>query len=148
MFGSSDATSNMPRIVWNDAYSVGVAELDGHHRYLAELINRLAEYRQAPSDQGAVDEILAALQDYATYHFEAEERLLARCGFPHQESHQLEHRQFCEAMAELRYGATLGIVAIDRLFVFLTRWWKHHILKEDHKYKPFVETIKEPLGTP
>lgn len=129
----------MPKIVWNKSFSVGVAELDAHHQHLADLINRLGEYRRAPNDAGVVDEILAALIDYAAYHFKAEETLLARRGFPELAAHQAEHRQFAEAMTELRYGTSRGIVALDRLYVFLSRWWQHHILQEDGKYKPFVE---------
>lgn len=131
----------MPRIVWNESFSVGVPELDAHHRHLADLINQLAEYRRKPNALAAVDEILAALIDYAAYHFEAEEDLLAKCNFPHQERHLAEHRQFCDAVTELRFGASRGIVVIDRLFVFLARWWRHHILLEDRKYIPYVSAL-------
>lgn len=49
----------MPKIVWNESYSVGVAELDTHHRQLADLINRLTEYRQIPCNLAFVDDTLA-----------------------------------------------------------------------------------------
>lgn len=133
----------MPKTVWNESFSVGVAELDAHHRHLADLINRLAEYRRSPSNTAVVDEILGALVAYAADHFQAEEALMAQCHFPDLAAHQAEHRQFSAAINELRYGARLGIVALDRLYAFLSGWWQHHIREEDMKYKPFLAAIEE-----
>ena len=128
----------MRKIIWDPSFSVGVDELDGHHQHLGVLINRLAEHIRSPGDGGAVGDILIELADYAIYHFRHEELMMARHGFPQLASHRAEHLQFCEMVAELSYGATLGIVDLSQLFAFLTRWWACHILQEDMKYKPFL----------
>lgn len=129
----------MRKIFWDESFSVGDAELDGHHQQLAKLINRLADHLESPSNAAAVGDILIELADYASYHFKREEELMARCGFPHVKAHRGEHLHFYEAMMEISYGATLGIVNIEQLFTYLNDWWTHHIMREDKKYKPFLE---------
>lgn len=127
----------MPKITWHPSYSVGVEELDEHHQHLAHLINQLPGcFADADHSEKLVD-ILTALVSYAKYHFEYEERFMAEHDYPLLEPHRAEHVQFCEVIAETCYGASLGVIGAQDLYSYLTRWWKHHILHEDMKYKPY-----------
>lgn len=130
-------TKTMPKIVWHDEYSVGVNILDEHHRHLAWLINRLSECSGDPGHSEQVGDVIGELVQYAMYHFEHEEMLMTRHGFPRLDKHRGEHTQFCEVITETSFGATLGIIEISQLVEYLTRWWKNHILYEDMQYKPF-----------
>ena len=129
----------MKKIIWTPAYSVGISSLDEHHKHLAALINELADCLSSPANSEEVTTIVSALVGYANYHFEQEETLLAKHGFPEFEHHRGEHNQFCEVIAETGYGATLGIVNLPDLYNYLAKWWQTHILKEDMSYKPFFE---------
>jgi len=126
------------KIVWNDSFSVGEPQLDKHHQELARLINELYDCISEPGDYQGVVNMLAALRYYAGYHFEHEERVMAEHGFPGLEAHQDEHRRFGAVIDEIRRGAAQGMVRPDRLCVYLTRWWTHHVLEHDMAYKPFV----------
>jgi hemerythrin len=127
-----------PKIVWTDSLSVGAPLLDRHHQELARLINELADHLSAPADSKELLNILTALDYYAGYHFEHEERVMAEHGFPGLEAHRNQHRRFSAVIAEIRRGITRGIVRPDRLYVYLTRWWNHHVLNHDMEYKPFI----------
>lgn len=130
-------------ICWTQDYSVGVDVLDRHHQKLASLINQLAERVDDNIKSEKMVDILTALVNYAEYHFRHEEDLMAAAEYDDLESHRLEHRHFCEIIAETCYGATLGIIGVKELFNYLTRWWKNHILLEDMKYKPYLSATAE-----
>lgn len=127
----------MPKILWQDTFSVGIPTLDQHHQHLATLINRLSEFGSGEGNSEPVDEILSALVQYAMYHFEHEEKLMASLDYPRLDKHRLEHTQFFEVITETSYGATLGIIDISHLSDYLVRWWKNHILHEDMQLKPY-----------
>lgn len=126
------------KIVWNDSFSVGEPVLDKHHQELARLINELSDCSWEPGDHCGLQNILAALHYYTGYHFEREEKIMAEHGFPGLEAHQNEHRRFAAVIDQIRHGITQGTVRPNQLFVYLTRWWAHHVLTHDMEYKPFV----------
>ena len=125
------------KLLWNDSFSVGVSELDSHHQHLARLINKLAEYPHAEDCRELLSEAISGLVQYASYHFKVEESLMAEHGFPHEEKHRGEHTKFCEIIAEISFGATLGIIKVSELVEDLNLWWTNHILREDMRLKPF-----------
>lgn len=128
----------MNKIVWDDALSVGVAELDGHHRRLAELINSLVDHGEDLSDKHLINNTISTLTAYAFYHFGREEQLMARSAYPQLESHLAEHERFCETMKEISRNAHMGLTDLKRLTDFLVAWWSHHIREVDVQYKPFL----------
>lgn len=128
-------------ISWNESFSVGDATLDKHHQHLAHLINQLGAHPQDDSRSEQLVDILSALVKYAEYHFRHEEERMAEIGFEDLASHRQEHIDFCEVVAEICFGATLGVISVKELFSYLTRWWRNHILLEDMKYKPYLSDL-------
>ena len=128
----------MNRLCWNDSFSVGVSELDEHHRRLAELINKLADEVDATPESEAVVDILSALSDYANYHFAREEKLLEQHQYPALGEQIDEHSHFCEIVADACYDATCGDLNLHSLLDYLRHWWVDHILRNDFRYKSFL----------
>lgn len=137
-----------PLIIWSDRYSVGVALLDQHHRHLAQLINRLAECAAERALSESVGDVLDALVRYAEYHFRHEEALMEAAGYPALAEHRGEHLAFCEMISETCYTAMHGIIGIDELLDYLTRWWQEHILLEDMRYRPLLGSLDHPALAP
>lgn len=133
-------TDQSRQIFWNESFSVGDRTLDQHHQHLAHLINQLGGLDADDLGSEQMVDILSGLVKYAEYHFEHEEKLMAAVEYHELESHQQEHLHFCEVVAEICFGATLGIISARELFSYLTRWWRNHILLEDMKYKPHLES--------
>jgi hemerythrin-like metal-binding protein len=131
----------MPKIVWDDSFSVGIRTLDEHHKYLASLINRLSDSASGTAHSEAVVDVISELVQYAMYHFRHEEELMAVHNYPNRYKHSGEHTQFCEVITETTYGATRGIIDITLLVAYLIRWWKNHILHEDMQFKPFFASV-------
>lgn len=121
----------MDKIVWDESFSVGIAEIDADHQQLAVLINLLNEHRHLPSDAPAIGEILAVFGSYADYHFGREEKRLAEGHCPDLRLHLQGHRQFQNLLYQIAHGATEGRVDMVRLVDFLGRWWPSHIRDQD-----------------
>lgn len=129
---------SMRQIHWNETFSVGDDMLDKHHQHMARLINQVGGMESEDAHSEPLVDVLSSLVKYVEYHFEHEERLMAQLEYRELESHRQEHVHFCEVVAEICFGASLGIISARDLFSYLTRWWRNHILIEDMKYKPLL----------
>lgn len=128
----------MDKIIWDDSLSVGVAELDSQHRRLADLINLLGEEARASGNGKLLEKAIGKLTVYAFTHFGHEEKLLAQCGFPGLEAQRAEHDDFSQTLMRFSRDAAVGMLDQTQLFNYLSKWWAHHILEEDMRYKPFL----------
>ncbi|MCR9140918.1 MAG: bacteriohemerythrin [bacterium] len=123
-------------IEWGSKYELGIAKVDGQHRVLVMLINRLESLRDsgAASDRD-LDEILKHLDQYVRTHFADEERMLNQLGYEGNEEHLAEHRAFEERIVELRAEFESGQTdVLNQLSEFLGGWLTHHILESDRSY--------------
>ncbi|NCU21844.1 hypothetical protein EOM89_14345, partial [Candidatus Falkowbacteria bacterium] len=122
---------------WQAQFATGFADIDAQHQQLVYEINCLA-MRLAATDPVAEPippDCLARLFDYATRHFDSEERLWARGLGSDQrvENHRGSHGRFIETLGMLRdrLGQAPAEDGAAELLCFLTRWLAHHILRED-----------------
>ena len=102
---------------------------------LAPAIIGLAR-TEAPSPQ--IAGALAAMLDYACYHFAEEDALLDRCGFPEVESNRASHAALAAELAELRDLVDGAPLEAARLEAFLTSWLKRHVCEGDRRFGPFL----------
>jgi len=113
-------------LVWDDAYRFGDAEIDEQHQHIFALAARLID--DAETGQGDVVEILADLLTHASYHFAAEEALMASVGYPDLASHRAVHTAFADelmAMAERLRAAAPD--AMQEIAGFVESWIRGHI---------------------
>jgi hemerythrin len=119
-------------VSWSDAFSTGVAEIDAQHQSLLEQVDRLmAAIGSAPTQ---VPHLLDFFGDYTVSHFETEERLMARSGYPEAAPHRAAHAGFVGAFERLRHDYDLDAVdegSADLITDWLVEWLKAHILEMD-----------------
>lgn len=128
------------RLKWEEDLSVGIDELDEHHKELIFLINRLHEAKEKGLGTERLMEIVAELFNYANYHFSAEEALFEEKDYPHALEHCEQHLEFRERLRELRDMVEAGIESAQAdLLCFLNSWWTSHIKVHDKKYGPFLK---------
>lgn len=129
----------MAILTWDEKYSVGIAEIDGQHKRLIQMINDLHEALVAAHGRQKLGEILAQMLDYAAYHFTAEESLMVTHGYPLYGAHKREHEGFTAKALELKQRVDAkGFVLTLEVLQFLKDWLSHHILVNDLKYAPFL----------
>lgn len=122
---------------WDEAYSVGHAQLDSEHRVLLGLINRLHELEGG--ERVAMVEALANLVHYAEDHFRHEESVMAAAAYPGREAHRRLHLRFRQQLnAFLDHAGGEPERVQDELRTFLAAWWRHHVLEEDTRYRPYL----------
>ncbi len=112
----------------------GVDEIDAQHR---EIFARVSALLEATRNRRSKDEVLRLVEYLGAYtvdHFAAEEREMARSGYPRAEGHRLEHRQFVKELEVLRHElATEGPTAlfVIRVGNRVTEWLREHIYRTD-----------------
>ncbi len=137
----------MPFIAWTEDMSVGVESLDGDHRLLMNLLNRLDEAVRAGRGAEIIDDVLDAIKDYTEYHFGREEALMAACGYPDTDTHGRTHDVLRTQVRILRDRRQQQPSAShDRaLLAFLKTWLTAHIMGRDKLYAPFMASRPEAI---
>jgi hemerythrin len=112
----------------------GVDEIDRQHREIFERVGALLEATRSRSSKEEVLRLVEFLGAYAVEHFAAEERQMARSGYPRLEAHRLEHRQFAKELGVLRDelasdGPT--VLFVIRVGNRVTEWLREHIYRTD-----------------
>jgi hemerythrin len=134
----------MEHLVWSDAFSVGVYELNDQHMRLVGMINRMIDLTSLKKpDEAAIKsaylKVLDDMAQYAAVHFETEERYLKSIGFPDFDNHIEEHKEFSRKAAELKQTAAAGAADISGTCDYLQAWLSGHILHSDMDYRRFKE---------
>lgn len=129
----------IPVMVWDDALSVGVGEVDSQHQVLIGLLNQLHEGRTAGKGNDALAKILGELATYTVEHFTFEERLLEEHGYPELPGHKESHRKLTQKVFDFKgaFEAGQGTLSAD-LFLFLRSWLNGHIRGSDRQYGRFL----------
>lgn len=127
--------------VWSEEMSVGHPLLDMDHRRLIDIINRLWVADGAGNRQ-VIEFVLDDLIHYTESHFEREEEILARDAYPDLERHCEIHQDIRLRLEEIRWEYFQGIRHELRgeILEFLKNWLNKHILVEDMRYTPYLES--------
>ena len=125
-------------IIWDQTYSVNIAEIDRQHQKFTAMLDMLFEAIEAGRSQGALSEILRELVAYAEYHFDTEEKLMIQHHYPEFGAHHKEHEKFRAKIAEFYKGFREGKETITGdVAKFMTYWIADHVMKTDKKYASF-----------
>jgi len=124
---------------WHDQYSVGIDEIDNHHKKLIQLINDLGQGLIQGKNGETVARVIDEVDDYARYHFSAEERLMEETGYPDLSVHREIHQNFVEQITLIRseFSTEPRMVGV-KLLNYLRSWIVSHIQGDDQKYIPHI----------
>ena len=121
-------------VEWNNAFSVKIDLIDGHHKKLIDLLNRSYLLIMQEAGQEQLSRLLEELIEYAQYHFAAEEELMKRHQYQDLEKHVIEHFSFINKVLSLRkeLSEDKRYLSIE-IFDFIKEWLLHHILNVDNE---------------
>ena len=119
------------RVQWSPRYEVGIEVIDGQHRHLLELINRLQKALSMGEELDPLVESLRELVRYTEHHFATEERLMDEVGAS-AERHRGEHRRLLEAL--MRFTVKLDTTNVSESSHFLQDWLFRHIDEVDRPF--------------
>ena len=124
-------------VCWDGSLKIGVDAVDAQHRYLFEIINNMQAKLAAGHPREALLDGLDSMRTYARFHFETEEALLERHGYPEREHHRHAHQEFLTALERLSGQPATPELAYQALG-YLLAWLAGHIQSEDGRYAPFL----------
>lgn len=126
---------------WNQDYAVGVDILDRHHQKLFDLLNDLYVLMGHGSEDKPIIHIIDELLDYTHYHFDEEEKVMAKVKYPELESHRRLHQEFVRVVKDFHSTSHNGMAIFVATKVSNTglQWLKSHIRIVDHKYYEYMK---------
>lgn len=130
----------MDFIRWKEEYSVQVEEIDEQHKKLFSIINRLADAMKIGKGRDVLDAVLTELVAYTEYHFNTEERLFEKHGYPEHEDHKQMHDDLVNKAQDLKAAFDSGNTKISvDVMLLLSNWLNNHILEVDKRYGPYLK---------
>lgn len=116
---------------WDESFSVGDAEIDGQHKWLFFILNRLDESVGQEGEEQAAVRCMVDMERYAMTHFASEEAYMEGIGYPRLEEHRLLHRGFAEQVEKFREALIVGEISAHNVASFLKDWLVTHIKLAD-----------------
>jgi hemerythrin len=123
-------------IEWQERYAVGVAVIDGQHREMLELVNRLLQGLRDGRERGALVEMLRELVRATEHNIATEERLMQEHGLS-PVHHADAHTRLLEAIR--RFDLRLDPQGLAASASWLREWLLGHIDEDD---RPFAEQLR------
>lgn len=122
----------MALINWSADLSMDYPEMDVQHQHLIALVNTLYDRFEKGQHGRALLPMFAELVEAASAHFEYEEEMLEKRGYPRLADHRDEHRLLLDQLAGLAGELHNGNKSISaETFEFLCDWLVDHIVGAD-----------------
>ncbi len=125
---------------WTPDLLTANAVVDAEHRELIALIDKL-ELAGSGTDRIGPEEELDELTDYVFVHFQMEEKLMTREGYPAEaiKAHIAEHRALDSRTQELVEQYADGtLTTVEPIVTFLYEWFRHHIAEVDRAMATWI----------
>lgn len=130
-------------IEWKKEYNTNIPVIDGQHKNLIGLINKLHDKENANYDHDFLYDVFEKLVQYTKVHFSFEEQMLKEQGYPEVEKHNAEHAVFVIKLAEyLKNSRRADFHVSEEISKFLEHWFVNHILKNDIEYSKYLGKYK------
>lgn len=127
-------------LIWKDEYMVGIEQIDIEHQKLLGLINNLLSTTICNTGEAFERQALLEVVEYTQYHFEREEALMQKYGYPDFEGHKAQHEAMVDkALDFVKAYDQKGQVALKEAAAYLQLWLLQHINGTDKKYSSFFK---------
>lgn len=132
-------TISTRKLRWDKDISVDDKELDEQHIRLLEFTNNLLLHYNDKEDTAVVLSALDSLVNYCIFHFEYEEEILKKRGYPKLEEHIKLHDGFRDKVRVFKDKFNEGDKSVmDQMIIYLIAWIKGHTSVEDIAYKKYI----------
>jgi hemerythrin-like metal-binding protein len=124
------------KLEWEDAYSVGVLEIDQQHKQMFAIINELIDAIGTDVKKERLVEIINSLVEYKKNHFATEEKYFKEFNFEGAAEHISAHKKFEEDLLKIQEECKDDVVMLAfELIDFIEDWLISHLMTMDQKYK-------------
>ena len=131
-------------IEWDGSLMLGIELIDGEHKTLVDMVNRLNGAMTEGQGNAVLAEVFDGLKQYAVKHFATEEELFDRYGYPEAQEHKSIHADLLAKVLDLDNKFSSGKMAMSsEVMGFLKEWLIKHIQGTDAKYVPFLKKVMD-----
>ena len=130
----------MTLLQWDESYSVGIKEFDEHHKELLVHIHNLNNAIRQRQSQKLITGLLNKLEDYANFHFSAEEYYMTKYNYPQFDEQKKQHNLFFSKIDEYKHAVATEQLSLIVLG-FLNNWYLGHISNVDKQYQKFFNRL-------
>ncbi len=124
------------RFEWQEAYGLGIPELDRAHAALFEAIDRLDAVAAGRRPPSAAPKAIERILSIAAEHLQIEEAKLRGHGLPHEASLAREHGEFLKKVEGMRkFIESAPATALRTTIDYLKDWAMDHTLLENGREK-------------
>lgn len=121
--------------IWDDAYLIGVKEIDLQHQGLFAIANML----ETANSEAQLKNILMQLYKYTREHFTAEEQLMRDTSYPEFKSHVILHDALLESLIDNSGLSFADADSIIHFKNFIFKWLTGHIQLHDMKFAAYLK---------
>jgi hemerythrin len=119
--------------------AVGIQAMDDQHEILIDTLNELRQQLSRGNASARLSQQMARLVEFAGMHFDCEERLLRRHGYPNAEEHSTAHQDLLDKIRYAVDRADRGDDAeLQRSFGFLRSRLMDHVSTFDRQYAEWL----------
>lgn len=124
----------MTYLTWSEDLAVGNHFIDGDHRKLIDMVNRLHVVMQEGRGKEVLGKVLHNLIVYTQEHFTREEDLMRRLQYDNIDAHKREHEKLLQQVLDMHQKFETGTITLSvQLLHFLRDWLIEHIGEADKK---------------
>lgn len=130
------------KIEWDDAYLLGIPDIDMQHKKLILIANELYDvvYGDEANYKLKMSMVLKKLTDYTEYHFTNEEQLQKRIGYPGLETHKNSHDYFIkEVRLQIQKLNSESKSNVLGFYNYIATWVFNHIAKADRLWATYMK---------
>ena len=128
---------------WEKTYEIGIPVVDSQHKRLFELVRELDQALQSGLRPRAIRDLLVALDQYKTRHFQIEERYMEETDYPGLAEQQQAHAFFTERFSRLQDDfdqAGLTPALVSSIQQELAEWLKAHVTGLDMQFGTYYRS--------
>lgn len=130
--------------VWKKSFELGIPSIDQQHQKLFEIGNQVLDILVTKTDDmddfAEIIDLALELKAYTQYHFETEEKLFEKYGYPDLELHVKEHQNFINYINQFDFISARENQrqVLNDMLTYLSKWIFNHIITTDFLYKSFL----------
>jgi hemerythrin len=132
----------MAFLEWTRDLEFGLPVIDDQHKRIVAFINELNDALETGNAEETAH-VMEGLLNYTVTHFEFEEDLQEKAGYPFLKAHRRIHEIFMKKVASIRERGNQGEDIAPELLKLLKSWLASHIKGEDRDYVESVRTFTE-----
>lgn len=91
----------LPRLVWRDSFSVGVASIDFEHRQLIDLLNSIIDSLESGGDTEKILNAIGEVNARISAHFALEENVMREKKYDHYGDHKDDHERLLDDIRDI-----------------------------------------------